>query len=59
MSEFQVNATALAYLISAVLFIMALRGLSSPDSSRRGNVLGILGMVIAITATLLSPAIVS
>ncbi|TDI62632.1 MAG: NAD(P)(+) transhydrogenase (Re/Si-specific) subunit beta [Alphaproteobacteria bacterium] len=59
MSELQVNATAIAYLVSAVLFIMALRGLSSPDSSRKGNVMGILGMFIAITATVLNPEIVS
>ena len=59
MSAFQVNATAIAYLISAVLFIFALRGLSSPESSRKGNLLGILGMVIAIAATVLSPQIVT
>ncbi|MCH8202057.1 MAG: NAD(P)(+) transhydrogenase (Re/Si-specific) subunit beta [Proteobacteria bacterium] len=59
MSAFQANATAIAYLISAVLFIFALRGLSSPESSRKGNLLGILGMVIAIAATVLSPQIVT
>ena len=59
MSAFQANATAIAYLISAILFIFALRGLSSPESSRKGNLLGILGMVIAITATVLSPQIVT
>ena len=57
MSAFQANATAIAYLISAVLFIFALRGLSSPESSRRGNLLGILGMVIAIVTTVLLPAV--
>ncbi len=58
-SEFQVNATAVAYLISAILFIMALRGLSSPESSRQGNMFGILGMIIAIAATVLSPDVIS
>jgi H+-translocating NAD(P) transhydrogenase subunit beta len=45
--------TALAYLFAGVLFIMALRGLSSPESSRRGNTYGMLGMLIAIVTTLL------
>ncbi len=44
---------ALAYLAAGICFILALRGLSSPASSRRGNRLGILGMVIAITTTLI------
>jgi NAD(P) transhydrogenase subunit beta len=43
--------TSFAYLISAVLFILALRGLSHPLTSRRGNQMGIAGMVIAIAAT--------
>ena len=59
MSELQVNATAIAYLVSAILFIMARRGLSSPESSRKVNVMGILGMFIAITAPVLNPEIVS
>jgi NAD(P) transhydrogenase subunit beta len=42
----------LAYLISGVCFILALRGLSSPESSRRGNLTGILGMTIAVVTTL-------
>jgi NAD(P) transhydrogenase subunit beta len=45
---------ALAYLASGILFIMALRGLSSPASSRRGNRFGILGMTIAVVTTLLT-----
>ena len=46
------NITALLYLIAGVLFIMALRGLSSPVTSRRGNYLGMAGMAIAIVTTL-------
>jgi NAD(P) transhydrogenase subunit beta len=45
--------TSFAYLVAAVLFILALRGLSHPNTSRRGNQLGIIGMVIAIGATFL------
>ena len=48
------NLSAVFYLISGVLFILALRGLSSPETSRQGNFFGILGMVIAITVTFLS-----
>jgi NAD(P) transhydrogenase subunit beta len=46
------NLVALLYLAAAVLFIMALRGLSSPETSRRGNMLGMAGMTIAIVTTL-------
>jgi NAD(P) transhydrogenase subunit beta len=42
----------LAYLISGVCFILALRGLSSPESSRRGNMFGMVGMAIAVVTTL-------
>lgn len=59
MSSFHVNLTAFAYLVAAVLFILALRGLSSPESSRRGNTLGMIGMAIAIITTILSPEITS
>jgi NAD(P) transhydrogenase subunit beta len=47
--------TTFAYLIAAVLFILALRGLSHPTTSRRGNQLGIIGMAIAIAATFVHP----
>ena len=46
------NIAALAYLASGVLFIMALRGLSSPATSRQGNMFGMLGMFIAIVTAL-------
>jgi len=48
------NLSALLYLVAGVLFILALRGLSSPESSRRGNLFGMIGMVIAIGTTLAS-----
>jgi NAD(P) transhydrogenase subunit beta len=46
------NLAAVLYLVSAVLFVLALRGLSSPATSRRGNYLGMAGMAIAILTTL-------
>ena len=46
------NLAALLYLVSGVLFILALRGLSSPETSRAGNRNGMLGMVIAVLTTL-------
>ena len=48
------NLSAILYLVSGVLFILALRGLSSPETSRQGNLFGIIGMVIAVTVTFLS-----
>ena len=44
----------LAYLLAGVLFILALRGLSNPETSRRGNLFGIIGMAIAIVTTLVT-----
>lgn len=44
---------ALLYLVSGILFIMALRGLSSPETSRQGNYLGMAGMAVAVGTTLL------
>ncbi len=46
------NLSAILYLVAGVLFILSLRGLSSPASSRRGNFLGMVGMAIAIGTTL-------
>ena len=51
--------TGLAYLVAAICFIMALRGLSSPETARRGNAIGIAGMVIAVATTLADPGVVS
>jgi H+-translocating NAD(P) transhydrogenase subunit beta len=51
--------TALAYLVAAVCFILALRGLSSPETSRAGNLYGMVGMAIAIVTTLLLPEVES
>jgi H+-translocating NAD(P) transhydrogenase subunit beta len=47
------SLTSFAYLVAAVLFILALRGLSSPVTSRQGNRFGMVGMTIAVVATLL------
>jgi NAD(P) transhydrogenase subunit beta len=47
--------STLAYLVASVLFILALRGLSHPETSRQGNQYGMIGMAIAIVATLFQP----
>src|SRR6201992_3722061 len=46
------NLSAVLYLVAGVLFILSLRGLSSPATSRRGNLFGMVGMAIAIATTL-------
>jgi NAD(P) transhydrogenase subunit beta len=46
------NQVALLYLVASVLFILALKGLSSPTTSRRGNLFGMIGMAIAVLTTL-------
>jgi H+-translocating NAD(P) transhydrogenase subunit beta len=48
------NLAALCYLLAGALFILALRGLSNPETSRRGNLFGMIGMAIAIATTLAS-----
>ena len=54
-----VTFTGFAYLVAAVCFIMALRGLSSPTSARQGNMFGIVGMVIAVGTAIFDPTVVS
>ncbi len=51
------GATLLAYLVSGVFFILTLRGLSSPETSRQGNIYGMIGMTIAVLTTLISPQV--
>ena len=53
MPQLSANLAAVLYTVSAVLFILALRGLSSPESSRRGNMFGMIGIAIAIVTTIL------
>lgn len=49
------NILMSAYLISTILFILSIRSLAHPETARKGNVLGIIGMLIAVLATLFSP----
>ena len=48
------NLSSTLFLLTGILFILALRGLSSPETSRMGNLFGILGMVLAIFVSILS-----
>ncbi len=48
-----------AYIVASVLFILAIRGLSHPETARRGNQFGIAGMVVAIVTTLMLPGVLS
>ncbi|MDR0587807.1 MAG: NAD(P)(+) transhydrogenase (Re/Si-specific) subunit beta [Burkholderiales bacterium] len=48
-----INQVVLSYLVASVCFILALKGLSHPTTARRGNVLGIIGMLIAVVVTLI------
>ena len=52
------NLSAILFLITGVLFILALRGLSSPETSRTGNFFGILGMILAVIVSILSVDII-
>ncbi len=47
------NLAALLYLVAGVLFILSLRGLSSPATSRQGNLFGMVGMGVAVVTTLM------
>ena len=51
------NLVAVAYIAAAILFILSLGGLSNPETSRRGNLYGIVGMTIAVLATVLGPRV--
>lgn len=51
--------TGYLYLVASICFIMALRGLSSPETARRGNLFGIAGMAIAVMTTLADPGVLS
>src|SRR6201984_1416199 len=53
------NLSAFFYLIASICFILALRGLSSPQTAQPGNIYGIAGMLIAVVTTLLTPHVVS
>ena len=53
------NLSALAYLVASILFILALRGLSSPETARKGNLLGVLGMTLAMITTIVDPEVIS
>jgi NAD(P) transhydrogenase subunit beta len=53
------NLAAVAYIAATILFILSLGGLSSPETSRRGNLYGIVGMTIAVLATLFGPRVLS
>ena len=53
------NLTALFYIVAAIFFILALRGLSSPETSRQGNRFGMIGMGLAVFATLFSDQFLS
>jgi H+-translocating NAD(P) transhydrogenase subunit beta len=53
------NLSALLYLVASVLFVLSLRGLSSPQTARQGNLFGIVGMAIAILTTLAGPHVLS
>jgi NAD(P) transhydrogenase subunit beta len=53
------NLSAFLYLVASICFIMALRGLSSPETARGGNFYGIAGMAIAILTTFFTPQVIS
>jgi H+-translocating NAD(P) transhydrogenase subunit beta len=53
------GVTLFAYIVAGIFFILTLRGLSNPETSRRGNTLGMIGMAIAIVTTIASPVVQS
>src|SRR6187455_58526 len=52
-----VSLATVAYIAAIVLFILSLGGLSNPETSRRGNLFGMVGMAIAVLATILGPQV--
>src|SRR6185312_12241677 len=50
---------SVAYIGATILFILSLGGLSNPESSRRGNLYGMIGMTIAVLATVLGPRVIA
>jgi len=59
MSDFLPSTIQISYLVAASLFILGLKQMSSPATARRGNLLGAIGMLIAIVATLLDQQVVN
>ncbi len=53
------DLAAIAYLVASIFFILALRGLASPETARQGNIFGMVGMAIAIVTTMASNSVVS
>ncbi|MGL6108929.1 MAG: NAD(P)(+) transhydrogenase (Re/Si-specific) subunit beta, partial [Rubrivivax sp.] len=51
------NIATMAYIAAIILFILSLGGLSNPESSRRGNLYGMVGMAIAVLATVFGPRV--
>jgi len=51
------NLATVAYVAAAILFILSLGGLSNPETSRRGNLFGIIGMAVAVLATVFGPRV--
>ena len=52
-----ISYLSFSYLLASILLILSIRGLSSPETARRGNILGIIGMSLAILTTLYSPLV--
>src|SRR5574338_652981 len=53
------SLAAVSYVAAVILFILSLGGLSNPESSRRGNLYGMLGMAIAVLATVFGPRVMA
>ncbi|MEG0139778.1 MAG: NAD(P)(+) transhydrogenase (Re/Si-specific) subunit beta, partial [Comamonas sp.] len=51
------SLATVAYLGAAILFILSLGGLSNPETSRRGNLFGMIGMGLAVLATIFGPRV--